>query len=194
MDKRNKYTVEERQKGADLIGGLILIILTILSIGGIKQYFKTPENHAFIFSLSILWLFHAVIHLLAFQKFRAKNPYRIKFAHWEKEGNIYRYFGIKIFRKLILFSPFVLMSLGIRVWSGRDDFERVLRELNMAEGSHKVALLFTVMIVFILFSTDRRKEGYYLLMEIIAFHVYPIMLQRWNRGRIKRLIKKNENN
>jgi hypothetical protein len=193
MDKRNKHTVEERQKGADLIGGLILIILTILSIKGIKLYYKTPENHAIIFSLSILWLIHAIIHLLTFQKFRAKNPYKTKFANWEKEGNIYRYFGIKIFRKVIFYSPFVLMSLGIRVWSGRDDFERVLRELNMAEGSHKLALIFTSIIVIILFFVDHRKESFYLLIGIILFHVYPIMLQRWNRGRLMRLINNNEN-
>jgi hypothetical protein len=195
MDKRNKHTSEERQKGADLIGGFILIILTILSIKGIKLYYETPENHAIIFALSVLWLIQAFIHILTFQKFRDKNPYRFKFANWEKEGNIYRYFGIKIFRKVIIYSPFVLLSLGIRVWTGRNDFERVLRELNMAEGTHKLALLITSMAVIILFFADRTKESFYLLIGTILFHVYPIMLQRWNRGRIKRLINiENINN
>lgn len=189
---RKKYSIEEKQKGADLIGGLMFVILTIISVKGLKLYFETPENKQLIFSLSVLWLIHATIFLLTFKKFRDQNPYKVHFADWEKNGAIYCYFGIKIFRKVIFYSPFVLMSLGIRIWSGRKDFERVLRELNMAEGSHKLALIFTSLFVFVLFLINYRQESMYLLIGIILFHLYPIMLQRWNRGRLMRLIKNSD--
>lgn len=184
---KKTFTIKEKQKGADLIGGIMLVILTILSVKGLMLYFKAPENYPLIFSLSILWLIHAITHLLTYKKFRAQNPYKTKFAGWEKEGKIYCYFGIKVFRKIIFYSPFVLMSLGFRVWSGRKDFERVLRQINMAECSHKLALIFTSIVVVILFFADYKKESLYLFIGIILFHVYPVMLQRWNRGRIMRL-------
>jgi heme/copper-type cytochrome/quinol oxidase subunit 4 len=104
------YSVEQKQKGADLIGGLMLVILTVLSIKGLMLYSKTPENYQLLFSLSVLWLIQAITHLLTYKKFRDQNPYKTQFASWEKEGKIYCYFGIKIFRKVIFYSPFVLMS------------------------------------------------------------------------------------
>lgn len=185
------YSIEQKQKSADLIGGLILVILTTLSIKGLILYFKTPENYPFIFSLSVLWLINASTHLLTYRKFRAQNPYKTQFASWEKEGEIYCWFGIKIFRKVIFYSPFVLMSLGLRVWSGRGDFERILRQINMAEGSHKLSAIFTVIVVIILFFAGYITESIYLFAGIILFHAYPVMLQRWNRGRILKLRNHN---
>jgi hypothetical protein len=185
---KKSYSIEQKQKGADLIGGLMLVILTTLSIKGLILYFKTPENYPFIFSLSAIWLINASTHLLTFRTSRAQNPYKTQFASWEKEGEIYCWFGIKIFRKIIFYSPFVLMSLGLRVWSGRRDFERILRQINMAERSHKLAAIFTGIAVIILFFAGYTTESLYLFAGIILFHAYPVMLQRWNRGRILKLI------
>lgn len=189
MAKQEKRTIEEQKKHADLMGGMMLVILTLLSIYGLRIYLNNPAEYAFIFGLSACWIIHAILHLLTFSRFRNQDPYKIHYSKWENGGRIYRLFGVKLFRMFLFYSPFRLMSMGIRIWTGREDIERVLREINMAEKSHKVSFTVSVTVIILLFFFNYTYESFYLLICIIPFHVYPIMLQRWNRGRILRLYK-----
>lgn len=194
MNNHKKYTFDEKIKGAESSAGCIFLIFTICSIIGLGLYIANPEFHKVVFSLSVLWLSNAILHILTHNRLRAKNPYKFRHAKWELNGKLYYYLGVKIYRKVLFFSPFALMSLGIRVFSGREDFERVLREIYVAEKSHINSLIFSGIIAISLYIINWKTESLILITGILFFHIYPIMLQRWNRGRMIRIVDKMNKN
>lgn len=183
-----------KNKGGNSLMGCFFIILTLGSIIGFGLYFSDYENYKVGFSISVLWLSHSILHILTFRGLRTKNPYDFRFAKWEMKGKLYYYLGVKIFRKIILYSPFALLSLGIRILYGRGDLDRVLREIYVAEKSHIYSSFFASIIAMTFFFMDLKTESLYLLCGIIIFHLYPIMLQRWNRDRLIKLINEMNKN
>ena len=194
MNEQKKYTSDEKIKRAHSSTGCMFIIITIISVIGINLYIINPEHHKIEFSLSLLWLSQTVTGILINKKLKTRNPYKFKYTNWENGGKLYYYLGVKIFRKILLHSPFIILSLGIRLYSGRNDLDRVLREIYIGEKSHFIALLVSIIIATVLYFLDLKMESLYLLIGLIFFHLYPIILQRWNRGRMIKLIEKMNKN
>ena len=74
-----------------------------------------------------------------------------------------------------------------RVWSGRSDLDRLLGALNVAEGSHAVAAILAFPIAIAYARTGHTAVSMWILLLTVPVNVYPILLQRWVRGRIWRI-------
>ena len=72
------------------------------------------------------------------------------------------------------------------------DCDRLLREMNAAEGVHGLTCLVSVMLAIWYFVDDNAAHGYSMLLVKIPFNLYPIMLQRWNRGRVSRVLRRRQ--
>ena len=69
---------------------------------------------------------------------------------------------------------------------GRSDCERLLREMNTSEGVHWLTIAICVSLVIGYLLDDAPVYGCAMLLVRIPFDLYPILLQRWNRGRVCR--------
>jgi hypothetical protein len=75
--------------------------------------------------------------------------------------------------------------------ASRADCDRLLRELNSSEGVHWLTCIVSGMLA-ISFLHDHAAYGYVMLLVRIPFDLFPIMLQRWIRGRVSRVLERPE--
>jgi hypothetical protein len=72
------------------------------------------------------------------------DPMRIRFARWEREGRVYYKVGVTAFRWLLLHTPLGWLDPKLKIDFHRSCIERLLREMNFAEGSHWIGGVITL--------------------------------------------------
>jgi hypothetical protein len=118
------------------------------------------------------------------------NPTLFSLAHWEKQGEIYDRAGIRAFRRVLLHSPLGWINPNFHLRASRAGCDRLLREINSAEGVHWLTCVVSAMLAISYLLHDHAVYGYVMLLVRIPFDLYPIMLQRWNRGRVRRVLER----
>ena len=117
------------------------------------------------------------------------DPALFALAPWERDGAIYDRAGVRVFRWVLLHSGLGWINPNFHVSHTRTDCERLLRETNNSEGVHWLACVVTVVLAIWFLVDDHAEYGYVMLLVRIPFDLYPIMLQRWNRGRVYRVLR-----
>lgn len=125
--------------------------------------------------------------------------YKIK--HFEQDGKIYEYLGIKRFRKALLhiakdrkdevpFKNYFLTEYSVNAIKKYEQMSRKSEKSHVIIAT--VMLLYTVRIgVFIKDIFDIMFLLFFTLVNIIT-NIYPIFLQRYNRIRIQKILNKIE--
>ena len=62
--------------------------------------------------------------------------------------------------------------------------------MNSGEGVHWLTCVVSVMLAISYLLHGHAVYGYVMLLVRIPFDLYPIMLQRWNRGRVWRVLER----
>ncbi|MGH9647217.1 MAG: hypothetical protein ACRD4E_10405 [Bryobacteraceae bacterium] len=117
-------------------------------------------------------------------------PPLFSLARWEKGGKIYDRADIRTFRWVLFHSPLGWINPNFHLRGSRADCNRLLREINSGEGVHWLTCIASVMLAISYLLHGYAFYGYVMLLVRIPFDLYPIMLQRWNRGRVWRVLQR----
>jgi multidrug efflux pump subunit AcrB len=169
---------------------LMLVILTSGSAYSIHGRAFPPHGNPLVYSLAISWLVSLTIAIVSSALFFRANPTLFSLAHWEKQGKIYDRAGIRAFRWVLFHSPLGWINANFHLRASRADCDRLLREMNSSEGIHWLTCVVSVMLAISYLLHDHAVYGYVMLLVRIPFDLYPIMLQRWNRGRVWRVLER----
>jgi len=166
----------------------MIVILTSGSICSIHGRAFPPHGNPLVYSLAISWLISITIAFVSSAIFFRVKPALFSLANWEKQGEIYNRAGIRTFRWVLFHSPLGWINPNFHLRAGRVDCDRLLRELNSSEAVHWLTCLGSVTLAISYLRHDHAVYGYVMLLVRIPFDLYPIMLQRRNRGRIRRVL------
>ena len=165
---------------------LILSSGSVYAIGGLPF---PPHGNPLVYSLALSWLVSITVATVTSAVFFRMNPTLFSLANWEKQGRIYDRAGIRIFRWVLFHSPLGWINPNYHL-RARADCDRLLRETNSGEGVHWLTCVVSVMLSISYLLHDHAVYGYFMLLVRIPFDLYPIMLQRWNRGRVRRVLER----
>jgi hypothetical protein len=168
----------------------MIVILTFGSVYSIGGLAFPPHGNPLLNSLAMSWLISITIAFVSSALFFRMNPRLFSLAPWEKHGRIYDHAGIRVFRWLLFHSPLGWINPNFHLGAGRADCERLLREMNSGEGVHWLTCVVSVMLAISYLRHNYAVYGYAMLVVRIPFDLYPIMLQRWNRGRVSRVLER----
>ncbi len=149
-----------------------------------------PHGNLLVYSLAVSWLIAITIATLSSAIFFRVNPKLFTLARWEKQGEVYDRAGIRAFRWVLLHSPLGWINPTFHLRASRADCQRLLREMNSGEAVHWLTCIVSVMLAISYLCNDYAVYGYVMLLVRIPFDLYPIMLQRWNRGRVGRVLER----
>jgi len=166
----------------------MIVILTSGSAFSIRGRAFPPHGNPVVYSIAISWLISIAIAFVSSAIFFRVNPTLFSLAHWEKQGEIYDRAGIRAFRWVLFHSPLGWINPNFHWRISRGDCDRLLREMNSSEGVHWLTCAVLVMLAISYLLHDHAVYGYVMLLVRIPFDLYPIMLQRWNRGRVWRVL------
>lgn len=136
------------------------------------------------------WLIAITIATVTSFIFFKMKPALFSLAYWEKRGEIYDRAGIRAFRWVLFHSPLGWINPNFHLRASRADCDRLLREMNSSEAIHWLTCVVSVMLAISYLRHNHAVYGYAMLLVRIPFDLYPIMLQRWNRGRVWRVLKR----
>ncbi|WP_254506722.1 hypothetical protein [Anatilimnocola floriformis] len=102
-------------------------VLSILAMVGMVVAVPDVDRHPVIFAFSLTWVIGGFVGL-ATQSFLLRlDPWRFRFAWWEREGGIYRYAGVEAFRWLLRKTPLAWLNPAVRM-TRQADLENLLRQ------------------------------------------------------------------
>jgi hypothetical protein len=165
----------------------IFITLTVLVGIGLGLTVSQPDRYPLVFAFSLTWLIMAVVAAVTSKIFVRLDPKQFRLARWEREGRVYDRVGLGVVRWVLRHTPLGWLNPNIKVRSGWSDMDRLLRDMNAVEGVHLLAAGISLAVAALYILTGQAAVGIWLVVFTILFNVYPVMLQRWNRGRILRL-------
>jgi hypothetical protein len=169
---------------------LMIVVLTVASVYSIHARAFPPHGNPVVYSLAISWLVSITIAMASSAIFFRVNPTMFSLANWEKNGKIYDRAGVRSFRWLLLHTPLGWINPNFHLRASRDDCERLLREMNSGEAVHWLTAVVASLLAISYFRHDHALYGYVMLLVRIPFDLYPIMLQRRNRGRVWRVLER----
>jgi hypothetical protein len=170
---------------------LMILILTSGSVYSIHGRALPPHGNPLVYSIAMSWLISMTIAVVSSAIFFRVNPTLFSLAHWEKQGKIYDRAGIRAFRWVLFHSPLGWINANFHLRASRADCDRLLREMNSSEGIHWLTCVVSVMLAISYLLHDHAVYGYVMLLVRIPFDLYPIMLHRWNRGRVWRVLERS---
>jgi hypothetical protein len=181
----------QEEQGIRALRSILMIgILTAGSVYSINGRAFPPHGNPLVYSIAISWLISITIAFVTSALFFRANPTLFSLAHWEKQGEIYDRADIRAFRWVLFHSPLGWINANFHLRPSRADCHRLLRETNSSEGVHWLTFVLSVMLAISYLLHDHAVYGYVMLLVRIPFDLYPIMLQRWNRGRVSRVLKR----
>ena len=148
------------------------------------------DRHPVTFALSMSWVVGGFVGLFTRNYLLGINPWRFRFAPWEREGRVYRYVGVEAFRWVLRQTPFGWLNPAVRMTARKSDLEPLLRQMNFAEGAHLIGGAITLSLAIGYAITGHRKVGLSFAVIALLVHFYPMITQRWNRGRVARVVRR----
>ena len=168
---------------------LLVVIFTVGALYAIDRDFYPPHGNPLIYAIAMSWLVALMVSVLASGIFKT-NPKLFPLAGWEKDGEVYDHISIRAFRWMLLHSPLGWINPNFHLGTSRTDCERLLREMNVSEGVHWLTCFLSSILAISFLVGDYAVYGYVMLLARIPFDLYPIMVQRRNRGRVCRVLSR----
>ncbi len=166
------------------------LTLSILAMVGMVIAVPDIDRRPVVFAFSMNWVIAGFVGALTHKYFLRMNPWRIRFAPWEREGRIYRYLGVEAFRWLLRRTPLGWLNPTFRVTARKEDLESLLRQMNFAEGAHLIGCIITLGFAVAYLVTGHTRVGLTFVLVTVVCHFYPMITQRWNRGRVARIVQR----
>ena len=168
-------------------------IIVLITTGGMALFILFPfmkmSSASYSITLNfILMIWMSIAETLLKPELTSAffNSHRI-----EKEGEIYKHLGVHFFRKFLLLSGWeksrkketpIRRSLIILEY-----YEYRTRASEFGHSIIAIIIIFISIYVCVVYSF---KETIWLIILNILMNIYPIMTQRYNRPRVRRVIRK----
>lgn len=107
--------------------------------------------------------------------------------NWEANGQFYKHFGVNYYRKLLVLTGWEKMNKS-KSPVKKNTLTNLEYKTRQSEFGHLVIFIIVLLVnIFVVFKF-RFIDSVWLLVLNILLNFYPILVQRFNRPRIRKLI------
>jgi hypothetical protein len=170
---------------------LSLIIITGIALALIVWTFVSFEFRGPIFAFLINWLVMSWVAMMGqFVTFPLLPSTYYEIKPFEQSGQVYERLGIFIFKKIVRRGPLTVFSPTLRFSNKRtvSSLRTLENEMRKAETSHLAIFFVILLLVGYALLKGWLDAVAWLLLFNILFNGYPVILQRYNRLKIEKLI------
>ena len=170
----------------------VILVTTTCGVGFLILFpFMSMSSLTYSISLNfLLMIWMSIVETLLRPELKSSyfNCHRI-----EDEGKIYKYLGVRFFRKLLVLSG----------WERSRKKETPIREslilleyyeyrTRTSEFGHGIIAIIIAIITVYVCMAYSFKQTIWLIFFNIFLNIYPIIVQRYNRPRVRRVINKHK--
>lgn len=178
----------------NILAGILITIGHIFFV--LLVYFLNKDNNSHLWiSIVSVWISGIVMSYLYYMSkivVFSFNEHYLRIRKFEYSGRFYKIAGLKIFKIILLHSPFKFLNVNIHFKKkSKTELSLVRKEMEKVETGHIIAFIITLIITFVLAFLRSPKFIVWMTLFNIVFNVYPVFLQRFNRRRINTIINRN---
>ena len=148
----------------------LMVIFTAGALYSIDGDLFRPHGNPLLYAIAVSWLILIIIALPTTAIFRV-NGTLLPLAPWENDGEVYDRRSIRAFRSVVLQSPLGWINPNLHLSANRTDWDRLLREMNGAEGVHWITCLLTSIQGVSYLVSAHAVYGYVMLLVRIPFSI-----------------------
>jgi hypothetical protein len=139
------------------------------------------------FALAVVWApmtaLGTISHVVPFrlpERFHRLRPFEI-------DGRTYERLGVRVAKRLLRRGPATWFNPRLRMPASRDtvSLARLDAAMRTAEATHAVLFVAVLPVVVYAMARGRRAAAAKTLVFDVLLNGYPVMLQRYNRGRLE---------
>lgn len=166
---------------------LIITVILVVIVTIAMAYWQGLTSFVFAWALNFV-LMTAVLYLI--ETFRpALNSSYYHSKKWESKGQLYSSFGVNIFRRLLVLVGWEKLNKAKNpVNKHISALEMLEYRTRQSEFGHSIIFLIVLIPTIVVIIKFGFKESIWLFVLNILLNIYPILVQRYNRPRIRRLI------
>ncbi|MFZ6820005.1 hypothetical protein [Undibacterium sp. Ji22W] len=172
----------------------LLIVIAALGSTIFLAYSMRMQSLSFAWALNFLLMFWVSIFTETQTK-ELTSPYYTAKA-WEREGKLYGYLGINLFRKMLVIIGWEKLNKKSNpIEKNVKALEHNLLRTKKSELGHLIIFLIVLVVSVVVAVNRGLRDAMWLIIFNVLFNLYPVLLQRYNRPRIERalqLIRRNE--
>lgn len=168
----------------------LIVIFTVGSLHLVDGDPFPPHGNPLLYAVALSWLVSIAVSIATRGIFSSESVTLFSLARWEKGGEISGLTGARAFRWVLLHSPLGWINPNLYLSASRADCDRLLGELKTSEGTHWLTCAISVVLAIRCLVGDYAVYGYAMLLVRIPFDLHPILLLRWNRGRVCRVLRR----
>jgi hypothetical protein len=162
--------------------------MTALTALGLFTAIPNIDGHPVRYAFAISWIITVVVAALTRDTLLQVDPKKFQLVRWECQGRIYRWVGVEMFCWLLKHTPLGWLNPSLRLESRKSGFDALMRQIGFAEGAHLIGGSITLGLTVAYAVLGHMMVSRSFALMTVLFHAFPVMVQRWNRGRIERLV------
>lgn len=170
------------------MGRILLVVGTAVGVVGLLALVRGWLGGDSVgFAVAVVWLpmtgLGTVSHVVPFRlpaRLRTLRPF-------EHRGRLYERLGVGLFKRLLRRGPATWFNPGLRLPAepGPESLARLAQRMSVAEASHAVLLVATLPVAIHAAARGWWPAALTTLMLDVLVNGYPVMLQRYNRARLR---------
>jgi Glycosyl-4,4'-diaponeurosporenoate acyltransferase len=147
--------------------------------------------HTFLFA----WILNLMLMMAILEFTKTFKPKLISTYYetrkWEDEGKIYKWLGVNWFRKLMVFIGWEKLNKAANpVKKSLDALIYLEYGTRKSEFEHSIIFFIVLALTFFVAFYYGFKQIVWLLMLNVLLNAYPVVVQRYNRPRLRKAINK----
>jgi hypothetical protein len=148
------------------------------------------DSFVFAWVLNLMLMMGMLYITQTFKPRLLSNYYDSK--KWEGEGAIYKWFGVNAFRKIMVWIGWEKLNKASNPVKKNLDVIKQL-EFRTRKSEFEHGIIFFIVLIFNMFVALKYGilQSLWLFLLNIILNVYPVLVQRYNRPRLRHIINKN---
>jgi len=111
----------------------------------------------------------------------------LQLRRWERDGSVYRRLGIDGYRKALLASPSG-PNVFLKFRGRRSEIPGLEQFTKNAEMGHLTLLVISTVVTAVAWRSGYWRTAIFLAIMNVPWNVYPVLLQRYTRSRLMRIL------
>ncbi len=169
-----------------VVGGAMVWTLILFGAFSQEPADLTDIARGFIIAAATHWLSGVAIIVLAGAYKPSFPPSWHRLWRAERDGRIYERLGVRRYRNWWLASPFPRSAPPPRI-TGKASLASLDTYMRGAEFGHAMLLMISLPVIGWLVVEQEWPIAIWMAIINIPWNIYPVLLQRYNRGRLARI-------
>ncbi|RTE86293.1 MULTISPECIES: hypothetical protein [Gammaproteobacteria] len=174
---------------------LKVLLVFLIGLAAVIWILRWKGSSSFVFAWTLNFILMMVM-LFYTETLKPKlNCAYFDTRAWEQAGNAYRYVGVHMFRKILIWTGWERLNKQANpVGKKKELLKQLEYRTRVSEFGHVVIFVVVSLVAVVVAWLHGLQGSVWLIATNILLNLYPVIVQRYNRPRYQKILSKISRN